>query len=335
MNIAIRCDGNKETGMGHVYRGITLARRLQFFDCRVLFFVKPYEAATRLLSKNHCDYRTIKDNSDFLSSFSRDETDIVIFDIRDTKREDIKAVKNKGFKIVSFDDRGEGSVYADLLVDANRDQRSSFPGQPDLPRRCFGPEYMILDEKFHSVWERKREIPEKISSVLITMGGSDPLNISRKLLEILKDTDKEISFRVVLGPAYDDTKIIDDFKEMPHLEILVDAGSMEELMYESDLIFCSGGITLYEAMACGTPAFVISQNEHQLEIAGHFHKMGAVKNMGRGGESSSESVFSALCTSREEREAMSRRGKEIVDGKGLERISGEILRMVCCYECLS
>jgi UDP-2,4-diacetamido-2,4,6-trideoxy-beta-L-altropyranose hydrolase len=297
--------------------------------------VRPYKAATDLLGKNSCDYRTITDNSDFLSSLSGEETDIVIFDIRDTKREDIKPLKNKGIKIVSFDDRGEGSVYADLLIDANRDPKSSLPGQQDLPRRCFGPEYMILNEKFHSVWERKREIPEKVNSVLITMGGSDPLNLSRKLFEILKNADREIFFRLVLGPAYDDTKIISDFQGMRNLEIVIDSGSMEELMYESDLIFCSGGITLYEAMACGTPAFVINQNEHQLEIAGHFHEMGAVRNLGRGGESSSESVFSALCTSREERETMSRKGKKIVDGKGLERISGEILRMVCCYEYLS
>lgn len=335
MHIAIRCDGNKEMGMGHIYRCMNLSRDLEPKGVKTVFFIRPFDDSIKKLAKNGFNFKVIADDKEFLECFVENRFEMVVFDTRNTNRENIQKIKEKGVKIISFDDTGSGSVYADLLIDANREQRE-IPHREGInrPVKCFGPQYILLKKQFHSFWKKEKTISETVKSIMISMGGSDPLNISRRMLKALKSEDR-LNVKLVLGPAYHDKQTIEDANEVKHIELIKDTNSIEEFMYESDLIFCSGGITLYEAMAVGVPAIVISQNCHQFAIAEKFRKLGAVRHLGLGNRLPEESIIKAINTSEEERVFMSKKGKSIVDGRGIEKISEEILRMGCCYECAS
>jgi len=329
MNIAVRCDGSKKIGMGHIYRQMNLAESLKSLGFKVTFFIKPHEISIKKLNQNGCDYRVIFNDGEFLRSLSENEYDSVVFDIRDTKKRYIEKIRKKRVKIISFDDLGDGGCYSDLLIDANRDNEEASYIKLFRPKTCFGPQYIILKEKFHKIWKRKKYIPAKMKSILISMGGSDPLNISRKLFETFKTHQISHSTIIVLGPAYGNKKrIIHDTKDLSNIELITDTDNMEELIYQSDLIFCSGGITLYEALATGTPAVVISQNKHQAITADKFHKLGIVRHLGIGKDINKKLVINALEISRKERMFMSKKGKEMVDGRGLARVKKEILKQM-------
>lgn len=329
MNIAIRCDGSKKIGIGHIYRQMNLAESLEASGFKVTFFIKPYEVTIKKLNQNGFDYRVIFNDGELLRSLSENEYDTVVFDIRDTKKGYIKKIREKGIKIISFDDLGDGGSCSDLLIDANRDYEQASYKKLFSPKTCFGPQYIILKKQFYNIWKREKHISTRIKSILITMGGSDPLDISRKLLKTFKTRAIGLSIRIVLGPAYTNKKkIIHNTKEFPNIEIITDTEKMEELIYQSDLIFCSGGITLYEALASGTPAVVISQNEHQAITADKFHKLGIVRHLGLGKTISNKSIIKALEISQKDRMVMSKKGKEMVDGRGLERVKKEILKQI-------
>lgn len=335
MHIAIRCDGNKEIGMGHIYRCMNLSKDLEPKGVKTVFFIRPFEDSIKKLARNGFNFKVIANEKEFSECFVENRFEMAVFDTRNTSKENIQKIKEKGIKIISFDDIGSGSVYADLLIDANREQREvSRRERINRPVKCFGPKYMLLKKEFHSFWKKEKTISEAVKSLMISMGGSDPLNISRRMLKALEYQNR-FNVKLVLGPAYHDRQTIDDASEIKHIELIRDINNIEELMYESDLIFCSGGITLYEAMAVGVPAIVISQNCHQFSIAENFRKLGAVRHLGLGNRLPEESIIKAINMTEEERVFMSKKGKSIVDGRGIERISEEILRMSCCYECAS
>lgn len=328
MQIAIRCDGSREIGMGHIYRGINLARCLISSDFKVTFFIKPNEASIKKLTQEGFDFRIIFSDGEFLKALPEEGYPLVIFDVRDTEKEYLKKIKEKGIRIISFDDRGSGSYLADLLIDANREGMQNNNSKQDEQKRCFGAEFMVLGEEFHAFWKKEKGISDRVRTILISMGGSDPLDLSKKLLEALMPEQKGLSIRLVLGPAYANKEGISlCLKHFSNIKIITDAKDMAELMYTSDLIYCSGGITLYEAMAMGIPAVVLSQNEHQRIIGDSFQKKGVIKHLGIGSKVSDKSIISALNINRKERTVMTKKGKEIVDGKGLERVKEEIIEL--------
>ncbi|MBT3923516.1 MAG: hypothetical protein HOF21_13180, partial [Nitrospina sp.] len=82
------------------------------------------------------------------------------------------------------------------------------------------------------------------------------------------------------------------------------------------------GVTLHEAMAVGTPAFVINQVAHQ-EMKTK-RAQGAAMNLGMAESWNQSRLPEILNSSPETLEKMSQAGKNLIDGKGLIRVIDEI-----------
>jgi spore coat polysaccharide biosynthesis predicted glycosyltransferase SpsG len=99
---------------------------------------------------------------------------------------------------------------------------------------------------------------------------------------------------------------------------------MAQTLFDHSVVFCSGGITLHEAMAVGTPAFVINQVSHQAEKAGRAEKQGAAMNLGMAESWDENRLPEILKSSQQVLEKMSQAGKNLIDGKGLQRVTEAI-----------
>ncbi|HAK38444.1 MAG: hypothetical protein QF502_00300 [Nitrospinaceae bacterium] len=77
----------------------------------------------------------------------------------------------------------------------------------------------------------------------------------------------------------------------------------------------------------GTPALVINQVEHQQTKARFVEKSGAVVNLGLGTDYDAEKFKKALEWEKPELEAMSLKGKNLIDGRGIFRVR-EVLTQV-------
>ena len=91
---------------------------------------------------------------------------------------------------------------------------------------------------------------------------------------------------------------------------------------------CSGGVTLHEAIAVGTPAFVINQAEHQQTKARFVEKSGAAINLGLGNQYDERKLSKALSFSKPELELMSSHAKQLIDGRGLFRVIDAMSKLI-------
>ena len=94
------------------------------------------------------------------------------------------------------------------------------------------------------------------------------------------------------------------------------------------MVICAGGVTLHEAIAVGTPAFVISQTEHQQSKARFVEKSGAAVNLGVGNEYDIEKLREALGFGKTKLESMSLKGKKLIDGRGVFRVTEAITQLI-------
>ena len=95
---------------------------------------------------------------------------------------------------------------------------------------------------------------------------------------------------------------------------------MAHTLFEHDAVICSGGVTLHEAIAVGTPAFVLNQVAHQLIKAQFIENSHAAINLGLGRNYNKEKLRKTLNFSKNQLESMSLKAKQLIDGRGLFRV---------------
>jgi spore coat polysaccharide biosynthesis predicted glycosyltransferase SpsG len=99
-------------------------------------------------------------------------------------------------------------------------------------------------------------------------------------------------------------------------------------MLEADLMVGSGGMSVYEIAALGTPGVVLAQNEREDKRMRDFARHGTVRYLGLGpdvGEESLRAAVEELLRDAPQRRAMSARGPRLVDGEGAARAAEAVL----------
>jgi spore coat polysaccharide biosynthesis predicted glycosyltransferase SpsG len=102
---------------------------------------------------------------------------------------------------------------------------------------------------------------------------------------------------------------------------------MAQILWEHDAVVCSGGVTLHEAMAVGTPAFVVNQVSHQQTKARFVAKSGAAINLGIGTRYDIKKLRETLNFGKQKLESMSLQAKQLIDGQGDSRVIDAISKL--------
>ncbi|MFC2140500.1 hypothetical protein ACFLQ1_02120, partial [Candidatus Auribacterota bacterium] len=188
-------------------------------------------------------------------------------------------------------------------------------------------------EELFSFVKKNRKIREKVKKILVTFGGSDPKNLTAKLLKtFLSAKLSAYKITIVLGPGFREPKRLKEMiKKEKNYSFKENIGARELgfLALESDLCFSSGGITMYELAALGLPNIVLCQVPHEVINAKQFQRQGIVINLGIGTKFKPARLLKSvdfLDKNKRVREKMSAAGKRYVDGKGLERIVRIIMK---------
>ena len=89
-------------------------------------------------------------------------------------------------------------------------------------------------------------------------------------------------------------------------------------MLSNDIGLVSGGNTIYELAATGTPGIALSQNDMEKERTKLFSDYGIILD----GDENGGLIYSIkkLMNDYGLRKKMSRKGQELVDGKGIDRV---------------
>ncbi|MGH9553067.1 MAG: PseG/SpsG family protein, partial [Terriglobales bacterium] len=89
-------------------------------------------------------------------------------------------LKAAGLKVLVVDDTGHAGAYvADLVLDQNAHATKDFyQRRESYSQLLLGPRYALLRREFKSWREWKREIAPIARKVLVTVGGTDPDNLT-------------------------------------------------------------------------------------------------------------------------------------------------------------
>ena len=189
----------------------------------------------------------------------QDNITLWVNDRLNTDNRHAENVKATGIPLVTFDDRGTGAALADLHIAAlSFDATERLAGVKVLQ----GVDYLILNPQIANFTRLRKEL----SSILVTLGGSDTYGVTIKVVQMLKEMG--MTATIVLGPSFMHTDKL-DAELTVGFTLKRGVSSMIEEFYHHDLAITGGGITPFEANASGLPCMVIANEffENQVGLA--------------------------------------------------------------------
>ncbi len=241
--------------------------------------------------------------------------DVILVNKLNNDPDYIKWLKGFASLVVTIDDAGEGARHADFRINV------LYP----MPDAVTDSQYIALRSEFQEAHEQARAIRLEVRELLVIQGGSDTYGFIPRIIRSLEGLKICLHCTVVVGPAFRHELELREALTASSLDITVvrSARNMAELMREADLAITAGGLTMFELSCVGTPSLVVCAEPFEVETARRFEKAGAVLNLGFGGSLDYRRLPASvddLAADAERRRAMSRCGKQLVDGKGCERI---------------
>lgn len=252
--IVLRCDGHKKLGMGHIYHCLTLAYNLTGNEI-ILVTNEKYQEGLEKIKSSNLKYTTIKNDEDFFNFLEEYKPDIVVNDCLDTAAEYIKKIKSMVNRVVTIEDLGDGTQYADAVINA------LYEGKDFSNNVYSGEKYVALREEF--LINNPKDFSNEVKNVLVLFGGTDPSNLTQKIYNVIKNSNySKINFTFALGIGYNHSEAIVSIPEK-NIKVLKNVKNISEYMKNADIAFTSQGRTIYELAVFGVPSIVLAQNERE------------------------------------------------------------------------
>jgi len=313
---AICIESSHARGMGHFYRALNLAEGLAAAGRSFVFYINDHLSSRELLAKRSIPHRVVRlDNKDFdwqAMLIEQDEIRVWVDDRLDTDLEHARRVRATGTLMATFDNRGSGAEAANLHVAALSFDRSERLGGGKVLR---GVDYLVLNSQI----SRYARLREKMRSILVTLGGSDTYGVTLKVIQSLRESG--LTATVVVGPA---------FMHLQQLEPLISEGlvlkkgvaSMINEFSRHDLAITGGGITPFEANACGLPCVVVANELHEIPVGRELQRLGGCVYAGH-----HESLSLPLVSGYLSIEKMSSAGMRNIGSGGTSRVVAALLEL--------
>ena len=328
--VLFRVDGSAAVGMGHVFRSLAIAEALRGLSRADIAFLMSADHPEGLVTVSRAGYavRVVGDGKEetYLEHIRDFAPAILINDLPALERSYLTALSHLGATTVNLvdtvDDLETTEHYAQVIVSVMKQDRETPEGFYE------GPEYAILREHFRG---REKELREQPRLVLLSFGGSDPQGLTLKAARALQSLGPGVDVVAVAGPAFSFRREFETLSAaLPRRVPLINeaGGHIAELMLEADVMVGSGGMSVYEIAALGTPGVILGQNAREDKRMRDFARHGTVEYLGLGTEVEEAALAEAvraLLADVERRRTMSARGRALVDGLGATRAAEAVL----------
>ena len=202
--ILFRADGNKTTGLGHLYRLFAIVEMLkEDFEYTYLtrtsstIEVIPVEYDLKLIDVNI----SIEQEPDWLAKQFKPEESILIADGYHFDSSYQKRIKELGFTMVYIDDLATECMHADLVINHSPSISTDSFNDSGHTDYALGTKYALLRPSFLTAAKEPRKI-DRIDKAFVCFGGADKLDLSLKTTKALLQIDQILEIHVVLGAAY-------------------------------------------------------------------------------------------------------------------------------------
>lgn len=238
-------------------------------------------------------------------------------------------LKQAGLVVLFVDDNGHSShYYADWILNQNiHAQENLYDNREPYTKLLLGPTYVLLRREFWPWRGRVHNIAPQANHILITMGGSDPDNVTEGILHSITPilTDKGVHVKALVGGSNPHLESLMLFADSvpDQLEILQNVHDMPALMAWADIAISAGGSTLWELALLGVPtcAYIIAENQRSsVETLAQVNAIVILSP-----DSNTAATISTLRTDQFARAELSAKSQGKVDGYGVERVAMRLL----------
>ena len=334
--LLIRADASPLIGTGHVMRCLALAEPWLKAGAAVTFVSAelPMELAKRVqgsgvkLHSLSAKPGSEADANEFAQFAARRKADWLVVDGYHFDADYQRALKRAGQRVLFFDDFGHAKFYsADFVLNQNLGASENlYRNREPETQLLLGTRFVQLRGEFSRWHDWQRTVPPRAHKILATLGGSDAENVTLKVIEAVGQfPDMDLETTVVIGgsnPHAEGLKsLITHYASRMRLN--QNAEDMPELMAHADLAIAAGGTTAWELAFMGLPALMMVMAENQRSNAEQLQSDGIAQNLGWHKELSPEKIAAEmvrLAGDFRARSAMSKRGRQLVDGRGSFRV---------------
>jgi UDP-2,4-diacetamido-2,4,6-trideoxy-beta-L-altropyranose hydrolase len=334
--LLIRADASVQIGTGHIMRMIALGQEWQARGGEVAFACAEITPALqeRLAQEGFAlkEITAQPGSAEDLAATcalicqSEEKNPVVALDGYQFDADFQLGLKKAGCRLLVMDDYGHADFYhADWVLNQNISAREELYAKrsPDT-KLLLGPKFAMLRKEFLAYKGWQREIAPVAKKILVTLGGSDPNNVTLKVIQALIDFDLHV--KVVVGgsnPHLPDLQQVLENKKTPpaKMELVINPADMPGLMAWADLAVAAGGSTFWELAFFGIPSILFTLAENQKDSIQKIRKA-EVAIIIEDGENCSECFSKQFLANYNQRKKLKRISDsclELIDGNGCER----------------
>lgn len=223
-------------------------------------------------------------------------------------------------------------IPADIVISPYVDTAMSDCSPKVRGKLLLGPSYFIFRRAFIAMARDERTIAKTARRLLVSVGGSDPLNLTGKILRAIRQVTRgDLTTRVFIGAGFTEQGKYDIASAIEgdrcSFELSDHDTDMAEAMLWTDLMVTGDGLTKYEAAVTGTPNIIVENLPSRLSSGLGFERRGIaafVANVTQLKVNTISKKISDLLADVGTRQTMSKQGKALLDTKGLDRIMAHI-----------
>lgn len=333
--LLIRADGSHEIGTGHIMRCLTIAQAWVNSGGVVRLAVSELPEGLSNRADRWCKQIRRLDtepgsntDADKTIAYAKQyDTDWIIVDGPHFHTTYQRIIADAGIKMLTIDDMGELEYYhSDMILNQNiHANKNMYSNSKPETKLLLGSRYILLRREFLEWREWSRDIPETPNKILVTLGGSDPINGTKKIIKALDQVENKVTARVILGAENTHYReITEQVKSVSKkIDVKCNISNMAEQMVWADLAVSSGGTTCWELAFMGLPTvvgIVAPIEEHLVEglkkeelfyHLGYFEKRKPSQIAG---------CIDNLLSNTKNLDKMSNKAQKYIDGYGQERV---------------
>ena len=337
-DVLFRVDAGRTVGSGHFVRCRLLARALREDGLRSCFVTATPENSLVAEARRE-DFPVVPlEEGEAVDAAAlalrADEHgrvgSVIVVDDHRTGFHDLdfqRGIRRAGLGLMMISFRREPHFVADIVHNQNLLALEHEYSVEDHTTLLRGPRYAVLDGAYRALRPERPSVPDEVEEVLVTFGGGDHTGQTRKVVDgVARARPKLRRAIVVVGAMYPEPgelrRHLDGLAALES-ELHVNTSRMPELMARADLAVSSGGLTAWELACLGVPNVVLSTAETQRETGRLLHRRDCVHYLGHHDEVTAGDVarcVSSLSADRERRRRLCVRSRDLVDGRGTERV---------------
>jgi UDP-2,4-diacetamido-2,4,6-trideoxy-beta-L-altropyranose hydrolase len=247
--ILFRAEGNTATGLGHIYRILSLIDIVNYSNLQYTFAINNTSCTAIIPKEVNMDIIDGEDEFRLLSNYKDIGYKLLILDGYQFDSNYQKKAKELDYKILYIDDLAKEYMYADAVINHSAGLSPVDFKKSDYTNLYLGTAYSILRKAFLDAHRTENKAHNQI---FINFGGADPLNILGKVLPWIIELNLFDKIIVVTGKAYvKDLEVLKNEKVSFYQNI--EASQMAFLIRSSAVALVPSSTILYEVCALNRP----------------------------------------------------------------------------------